>query len=266
VHGPRAGAESPEATARRARARAEAEEHDDQAAQANNPLANLTAFSVQNYYVPELSGTDEGANQLWFRYAQPVSAFGGDWLLRASLPLNRFPTGPNEAESGVGDANVFATWLFDTGNPTVSVGAGPLVGIPSAREDALGTDQWSAGGAVVFFDASRSEVQSGGLVTYQTKVGGSDRVEDVNLLAIQPFGFLQLGNGTYLRAAPIWVFDLETGDHSVPVGLGVGKVVRLGTTVLNFFVEPQFSVLDEGPGQPEFQLFSAPNLQFYPDE
>ena len=36
-------------------------------AQANNPLANMTAFNIQNYYISELSGfEDETANQTYF--------------------------------------------------------------------------------------------------------------------------------------------------------------------------------------------------------
>lgn len=46
---------------------------DDDAAQANNPLANMTAFNLQNYYIGDLSSSDDPANQFWFRYAQPFS-------------------------------------------------------------------------------------------------------------------------------------------------------------------------------------------------
>lgn len=44
--------------------------------------------------------------------------------------------------------------------------------------------------------------------------------------------------------------------------LGIGKVVKVGTTVFNIFAEPQFTVLREGVGQPEFQFFIGLNTQF----
>ena len=234
----------------------------DQAAQANNPLANLKTFNLHNYYISELSGTDESANQFWLRYAQPLSTPIGSWLIRASLPVSRLPVG-EDSESGLGDANAFAAYLFDTGNPRVSLGVGPLFGIPTATDDALGTDQWSAGLAAVLFNASHPTVQWGGLVTYQYKIGGSGRVPDVNLLAVQPFGIVQMGSGYYLRSSGIWAFNLESGDYAVPVGLGVGKVLKVGRTVLNAFVEPQYSIVDDGPGQPQFQVFMGFNMQFY---
>jgi len=90
-------------------------------ADANNPLAKFQAFSVHNYYVPALSELDsQNANTFWIRYAQPF----GKWLFRASLPASRVPTADSKTISGLGDANAFAAYLFDTGNPAVSVGVG----------------------------------------------------------------------------------------------------------------------------------------------
>ena len=48
----------------------------------------------------------------------------------------------------------------------------------------------------------------------------------------------------------------------MPVGFGYGKVVKMGKTVFNFFVEPQVTVLSSGVGQPKFQLFFGFNTQF----
>jgi hypothetical protein len=38
-----------------------AEEHAPDAAQANNPLANMTAFNMQNYYIGDVSSGDRDA-------------------------------------------------------------------------------------------------------------------------------------------------------------------------------------------------------------
>jgi hypothetical protein len=73
---------------------------------------------------------------------------------------------------------------------------------------------------------------------------------------------LQLGRGFYARGVPIMVFNLETNDYVVPYGLGLGKVVSTPKIVYNLFVEPQFTILSRGPGQPELQIFFGLNLQF----
>lgn len=234
------------------------------AAQANNPLANMTAFNLQNYYIGELTGLDDrDANQFWLRYAQPLSIGESKWIMRASLPVNTFPTGRRlKTHNGIGDLNVFAAYLIDTGNPAVSFGIGPQVTAPTAAQDGLGSDKWSAGFANVLFNASSPKFQYGYLLTWQHSFAGADAAPDVNMGAFQPFAMYQLGKGWYLRSAPIWVYNFENDNYSVPLGIGAGKVIKTKKTVYNLFVEPQWSVADEGPGQPEWQVFMGFNMQF----
>ena len=228
-------------------------------AQANNPLADFVAFNIQNYYIPSLTELDDqNANTFFLRYAQPF----GKWLMRASLPTSRVPTGSGTTTSGLGDLNVNLFYLFDTGSPAVSFGAGPQVTFPTATEDETGTDKYQAGASVVYFNAKSRFFQWGGLLTWQTDIGGKNSAPDTEQLAVQPFYLFQLGKGLYFRGAPIWAFNLETNDYHVPVGLGLGKVVKQGDTVYNFFIEPQFTILDRGPGQPELQWYFALNMQF----
>jgi hypothetical protein len=233
------------------------------AAQANNPLADITAFNLQDYYIGELTGSGESGNQFWLRFAKPFRAGGTNWLMRASLPLNTFPAPPaGDKKTGLGDFNVFAAYLIDTGNPALSVGIGPQVTAPTATEDALGSGKWSAGLAHVVFSATSPTIQYGYLLTWQASVAGDDDRADVNVGAFQPFAFYQLGNGVYLRAAPIWVYNFENDGYGIPLGVGIGKVIKRGKVVYNAFVEPQFSVADDGPGQPDWQIFVGFNMQF----
>ena len=227
-------------------------------AQANNPLATMKTFNLHNYYTPELFGIpDETANTFWFRYAQPVGRF----LVRASLPVPTVPVaGQPEAESGVGDFNVFGAYLA-VSDPTFTFGIGPLVTAPTADDDALGTGKWQGGVAAVIFGVPSPQFQYGGLITWQGSFAGDKGREDTSFLAVQPFGIWQLGEGTYLRSTGIWAFNLETGDYNVPFGLGIGKVVKVGKTVFNIFAEPQLTVLHKGVGQPAIQIFFGLNTQ-----
>ena len=235
----------------------------DAAAQANNPLANMTAFNIQDYYIGDLSESDKTANQAWMRFATPVSVADTNWIVRASLPINTFPTPPDgDKETGSGDFNIFGAYLIDTGDPAVSFGIGPQLTAPTASKDELGSEKWSGGFANVLFNASSKKFQYGYLLTWQASFAGKSDRDDVNTGALQPFAFYQLGGGTYLRAAPIWVYNFENDDYSVPLGIGIGQVIKKGKTVYNLFAEPQFSVADEGPGQPEWQLFVGFNMQF----
>jgi len=227
-------------------------------ANANNPLASVTAFNIQNYYTPSLSELDDqNANTFWLRYAQPL----GSWLFRASLPASRVPTVGSETTSGLGDLNLNFWWTTSL-RPGTMFGVGPTLTLPTATEVETGTDKWQAGLSVLLFDSTSRRFQWGGLISWQTDVAGDDNAPDTESLVLQPIYIVQLGKGFYTGGAPIWVFNLENNTYHVPMGLRLGYVVKDKKTVYNVFVEPQWTILDRGPAQPELQIYAAINLQF----
>lgn len=229
----------------------------EELAKSNNPLADIKAFNVQNYYIPRLFGNSDAiANTTWLRGAIPT----GRILWRGSLPFQTFSTG-SVTESGLGDADIFGAYLA-VQDTEFTFGVGPSIGIPTASNDFLGTGKWTGGLAAVVFAMPSPQFQYGALVIWRTSFAGDDNRADVNFGAFQPFYFWQLGKGLYLRGAPIWFFDIETGNYNVPVALGIGKVLKVGGTVFNLFFEPQFTALHYGAGQPAIQLFSGINMQF----
>lgn len=241
------------------------QENEQSAAQANNPLANMTALNFHDYYMPKLSNVEDGSymNTAWIRFAKPFAK--GKLLFRTSIPLSTVSlqdsrSGIVSNTSGLGDINAFLSYNFIS-KPSATVGIGPMVTTPSASPMALGAGKWQGGFAFVAFIAKSPVFQFGGLVTWQASFAGQSDRSSTSLAAIQPFYFWQLGKGTYLRGAPIWAFNFQNEAYSVPLALGIGKIVKLGTTVCNLFVEPQYSMLIYGV-QPQFQVFTGINLQF----
>ncbi|RLE06226.1 MAG: hypothetical protein DRJ13_00655 [Bacteroidetes bacterium] len=229
--------------------------------QANNPLANSTAFNIQNYYYSKLAGTENIANTSWLRYVAPL--FKGRVIIRASAPFpTKIPVNDTDYKSGLGNMNIFGAYIVSKDGAPATIGLGPLVVAPTVTEN-MGSNKWQAGGAFVYFNAKSTQVQFGGLVTYQHSVGGSSDDPTVNAGAIQPFYFFQLGGGTYLRGAPIWLLDFENNLYNVPIGLGIGKVVKVGKTMFNMFIEPQYVIYNKGNGLPLFSIYAGLNMQFY---
>lgn len=142
----------------------------DNSAQANNPLANITALNFHNYYIPKLNDAPEGAylNNAWIRFARPFA--DGKLLLRVSVPFNAsgFPdnSGLVISTSGLGDINAFLSYNFIS-KPTATVGIGPLIAAPSTSQQTLGTGKWQGGLASVAFIARSPVFQFGGLITWQ---------------------------------------------------------------------------------------------------
>ncbi|WP_019671593.1 hypothetical protein [Eudoraea adriatica] len=238
-------------------------EKNDAVAQANNPLANFTAFNVHNYYIGELTAPEQDANQVWARFAKPFSLGKTNWLMRASLPLNTFPVAPDfKAKTGLGDLNIFAAWLLDVGNPTLAFGVGPQITVPTATVSELGSQKWSAGIVNTLFSFKSKTFQYGYLLSWQASFAGEEDREDVNVGAFQPFLFYQLGKGSYLRSTGAAFYNFTNDIYGVPVGLGFGKVIPKEKTVFNVFIEPQLSIADSGPGVAKWQIFVGLNTQF----
>lgn len=226
--------------------------------EANNPMAKLKAFNVHNYIVSSIYGTNVQQNQFLLRYAQPV----GKVLIRATLPFITVSQPDMPPTFGMGDLNVFGIYSLpaSAGN---QFGIGPAITAPTATSDMTGTGKWQVGFAALAFFAKSPQLQVGSLLQWQSSFEGDEDRADISMLTAQCFFIWQIGGGYYLRSTGIWSFNLEDeGNYNVPIGLGVGKVVKVGKVVLNIFAEPQFTVMAEGYGQPKFQTFIGFNTQF----
>lgn len=223
---------------------------------ANNPLTDIAAIQVQNYLQPVMSGQPgSGADQPFLRGILPHDTLGWPQLMRASLAAGTTVWGPAGTESGLGDLTLFDVPLIQLAN--AKMGIGPLVVLPTATSPALGERKWQAGVQGVV-SAPYDWGLAAALVAYQQAFDGSARS-----LTVQPFLFYNLANGFYLRSSGIATIDFGRQRAVVPVGLGIGRVKLLNDgNVLNMYLEPQYSVVQSGIGQPAFQVFAGFNIQF----
>jgi hypothetical protein len=225
--------------------------------EANNPLTPKFGLDIHDSYVPDFHGTDDDGNTVFLRGILPHNLFGLPQLFRATLPIISTPD-PN-SETGLGDLNVVDLFLFKAYN--LEFGVGPQLTLPTATHDVLGTGKSQLGivGSVV---ATESWGLLGGEIGWQHGFAGDDDRPEAHFLTLQPIVTYNLPYGFYARSTATWYFNLDSGNYYVPIGLGAGKVVRLGgDATLNFFVEPQFTIAHDGPA-PRWQIFMGVNLQF----
>lgn len=229
---------------------------------ANNPLADLIAINLHNYYAPRLNGVPEqSANTMFLRMITPF------WRVipRVSLPIKVVPADQSDptvaSVSGIGDLNIFATVVVTPDDSPAMFGIGPIYTAPTASNDVLGNGKHEVGAAAITV-YTKGIVLVGGLLNYQIGVGGDANKPRTQYIAAQPFLILQLGKGYYLRSTPIWFFDLEKPTYNVPFGLGAGKAIPTEKVIYNLFIEPQFSMVVRGIGQPAIQIFAGMNVQF----
>lgn len=229
--------------------------------EANNPLNPRPMISLHDYYVPKLTGLDHSwANQAILRGVVPNKTFGLPQLWRFNLPMMSMHYDKLGHRSGMGDLSLMD--IFMSSGNGLSYGLGPLLVIPTASNDFTGQGKWQAGlaGAVVM---PQKWGLVGGLVTYQQSFAGDSDRDSVKLMTVQPVVFYNLPEGYYLRSSAVWTFDLKNKTHFMPVGLGLGKVKKLGGhKTVNAFLEPQYSVSTKGVGMPKWQVFAGVNFQF----
>ena len=225
---------------------------------ANNPLASITTVSLHNVYSTSLYGMDGSLNTFWIRAVQPIK---GKVLIRASMPINTVDT-DNFTRSGLGDLNIFATWVLTKPTAHNQFGIGPIVTIPTATSSKLGSGKWQAGVAMAGYFARSNVIQLGILATWQHSFAGSSNRNKVHIATIQPFMMWQMGKGLYMRSTATKILDFENEIYVLPLGAGMGKVFKFGNKIINIFMEPQFTIWHQGAGVPKMQLYMGINTQF----
>ena len=169
---------------------------------------------------------------------QPVYPFSlnDDWnvITRTIVPITSSPdilTGEGRV-NGIGDTSFSA--FFSPKVSDITWGVGPVFLLPTASEDALGSDKWAGGISAVAL-AMPGKWVIGGLVSNIWSFAGSGD-NDINLFTLQPFINYNFNKGWYVTTAPIITANWETdSDHrwTVPLGGGFGKIFKIGNQPIN---------------------------------
>ncbi len=141
-------------------------------------------------------------------------------------------------EYGLGDMN--PSFFLSPAKPgKVIWGAGPTFVIPTATNKILGQGKLSMGPAVVLL--TQPPHWTLGLITNNVwSVAGSGGRPAVNQFLLQYFINYDLKKHWYLQTAPIITANWKASsgnEWTVPVGGGVGKIMKLGNQPINWQVE-----------------------------
>jgi hypothetical protein len=234
-----------------AEAEAEAEEKSagDLAAAAQNPIANMISVPLQNNTYFGVTEDDKVANVLEIEPVFPISA--GDWnvITRTIVPIIHIPDPADGIEhlpnserpgsaTGLGDINLSA-FFSPAASGKVIWGVGPTLTVPSATDDEIGSEKWSAGPTAVALVTPKPWVIGGLVRNIWSFAGESDR-ENVNQFLFQPFINYNLAEGWYLASSPVITanWDKDSDNRwTVPLGGGFGKVFKIGKQPLNAQVQ-----------------------------
>ena len=230
---------------------------DDQAAELAkklaNPVASLISVPLQ-YNYDRYGGANDGAAVSRF-VVQPVIPFSlnEDWNLitRTIIPFvdqQDFPVAALN-ESGLGDTT--ASFFFSPKSPTAGGwiwGAGPILLLPTASKDALGTEKWGVGPTGVMLKQSGPWTM-GLLAAHIWSVAGDSNRANISSTTLQPFFSYTTKSHTTIGAYTESAYDWKGKQWQVPLIVQAGQLFKIGPQILQFAVAAKYwaKAPDDGP-------------------
>lgn len=222
------------------------EEAYDLAQTVQNPVADVISIPFQNSTNFNFGPLDRTQNIL---NIQPVIPFslGKNWNLitRTILPVISQPAlfPGDERTFGLGDT-VFTAFLSPANPRRIIWGVGPVLLLPSATDENLGTEQWGAGPSAVVL-TSRGPWLFGALANHIWSFAGDSARNDVNQTLIQPFINYNFSGGWFLSSSPIITANWEADSSqtwTVPLGGGGGRLFFVGPLPVNLSAQAFYNV------------------------
>ncbi len=215
---------------------------DELAKQLQNPLASLISLPFQNNFD---FGYEPADGSRWLMNVQPVipMSISGDWNLigRVILPVisQNDVFGQSGSQTGIGDALI--TGFFSPKAPTpggMTWGVGPVISVPTATDDLLGSGKFSAGPSAVAL-VQKGSITYGALVNHIWSLFGDSDRGDVNATFFQPFLGRNFQGGYALTLNTELLQNWEADATVGYLHLVGSKVTTLGSQMAQFFIGPR---------------------------
>jgi hypothetical protein len=207
-----------------------------------NPVASLISVPVQNNSNFGIGSDARTQNVLNVQPVIPIR-LTENWNLisRIITPVVYQPTTNqpvNQGANGFGDMNP-SFFLSPVGSHSIIWGAGPALVLPTATNRVLGQGKWSAGPSLVVL-SQPGKWTLGALVNNVWSFAGQSKRPDVNQMLFQYFVNYNLPKGYYVTWQPTLTANWEATSGSrwiVPVGGGLGRIMKLGFQPVNLSVQ-----------------------------
>ncbi len=202
----------------------------DLAKQLSNPIAALISVPFQYNWDTGIGSNDTDRS---ITNIQPVVPFSLNddlnIISRTILPVidSPSPVSGGEDHSGVGD--IVQSIFVGPKNPTSSGwlwGAGPVFLLPTASDNALGTEKWGAGPTAVALKQENGWTYGGLFNHIWSFAGESDRA-NVNATFLQPFWGYTFPTQTTLTLLSESTYDWTTDQWTVPINLVASQVLKV---------------------------------------
>jgi hypothetical protein len=231
-----------------------AQDQADLAKASQNPVAAMISLPFQNNTFFNVGPDDDTANVLNIQPVIPIGIGPVNLINRTIFPLIYLPdvtAGLAELPEGISGGSTFGLgdinytgFLSPADSGDITWGIGPSISFPSATDEKLGTEKWSAGPSAVAL-VQPGPFVIGTLVRQLWSFAGDDDRQDVSQLLIQPFANYNMAGGWFLTSAPIITANWEASSDDtwlVPLGGGGGRVFKIGPQPVNMSLQAYYNV------------------------
>jgi len=225
--------------------------------QVNNPTAPITLLQLRGLIAPAWSGSPGGATALETEFVLPIARgrlIPVMQLTRTTLPYLWLPDNAGGV-AGFGDLNYFDIGLIPA--KWGRWGPGITMVIPTgASTTALTAGKWQFGPALAVIISSIPDLQFGLVLQNPISFAGPSQRPTVNALTISPTLTYNFPDGWFAGYSDfVMQFNWEDGGAAtIPVGLQVGKVLRLGKRPFVFSAEAATLVARASDVDPEWVI------------
>jgi len=199
--------------------------------QVNNPTSPITLLQSRTIILPATEGADNGATVTEFEFVFPIAKgrlIPVMQLSRLTVPYAWLPDAAGGI-AGLGDFNYFNIGLIKARWGRWGPGIAGVVPT-GASTTALTSGKWQVGPAFAVILTSVPNLQAGLVFQNPISFAGPSERPAVNTLSIQPTLTYNFRGGWFAGMSDFAVeFDwTDGGAATVPLGVQVGKVVKLG--------------------------------------
>lgn len=196
-----------------------------------NPIADLVSLPFQLNYDGNIGPDDNGSR--WLLNVQPVIPFKVNpdltIISRTIMPVvfqDQLYPGAGY-QSGLGDTVQSFFFSPKLEDQSLTVGAGPVIQLPTATDDLLGSDQWGAGPTFVVVKLSGPWTY-GVLANHIWSFAGDNDRPDINTTFFQPFVANTTPAAWTFSLTSESTYDWESRDTAIPFNVMVTKLIQIG--------------------------------------
>ena len=247
------------------------------AKQSQNPIANLISVPFENWFYFNLGPENSTAYSMIAKPVYPVSLKNVNLINRFIVPVTYFEgqdiTVKTDEDTDLGDStftvsiddefglgNIQYQAFFTPAQPgKVLWGAGPVIEFPTHTSEALGSDNWSAGPALVVL-AMPGKWVVGGLAQHIWNFAGPSEESYISKSTFQYFVNYNFAKGWYLTTTPTmsadWSAESSKDIWTVPVGGGIGHLKKFGKLPIDFKFQAYYNIEKPKHGPEWSSMFS----------